>query len=346
MVARFLGYIASGRTRRLSGDYTFRDRPNALYPFKEHYRENILPHVQKFDKRRIESLAALRKRCFLGIPAILGVIFLLIAFITAYNPGEALIKLAFGGAFLAVSGIGYWVYHPVKKYKSKVKGEIFPSVFSFFGDGYTYTEHCPVAVSSLEPSGIIPYYTSVKTEDYLKGRHNSVDLQLFEAELKERSGSGKNRRTVTVFKGLFITFSMNKPFKGRTLLRRDKGKIFNWLTNKTSHKELEAVRLEDPVFEKKFEVYSTDQIEARYLLTTSFMQRLLDMSALFDNARIECSLYENQVLLKIPSKENKFETSSIFKPATFEEDIHMILEEMGLIFKMIDILKLQEETRL
>jgi hypothetical protein len=35
------------------------------------------------------------------------------------------------------------------------------------------------------------------------------------------------------------------------------------------------VKMDDPNFEKEFVVYSTDQIEARYILSNSLMQKLL-----------------------------------------------------------------------
>ena len=42
----------------------------------------------------------------------------------------------------------------------------------------------------------------------------------------------------------------------------------------SSHGEL--VKLEDPEFEKSFVVYSGNQTEARYILSTSLMRRILD----------------------------------------------------------------------
>lgn len=38
----------------------------------------------------------------------------------------------------------------------------------------------------------------------------------------------------------------------------------------------DVVRLEDPEFEKIFVVYSSDEVEARYILSTSFMERLVE----------------------------------------------------------------------
>jgi hypothetical protein len=137
---------------------------------------------------------------------------------------------------------------------------------------------------------------------------------------------------------------MNKPFIGKTIVKADAGIIGNLFGG--MFEKLQKVKLEDPIFEKKFEVYSSDQIEARYLLSTSFMDRLLQLSKLFDNAKIQCSFFENTLFMMIPSNKNYFEMSSIFVPATFEEDINTIMEEMNLIFQIIDILKLNEKNRL
>ena len=130
------------------------------------------------------------------------------------------------------------------------------------------------------------------------------------------------------------------------MVKRDQGTLLNTLRDNAGQHGFAPVHLEDPVFEKKFEVYTTDQIEARYLLTTSFMQRLLDMSTLLEDTKIECSFYKNHVIIKVPTSKIKFEITSVFKPVSFEREAKKILKEMTLVFKMIDALKLYEETRL
>ena len=70
-----------------------------------------------------------------------------------------------------------------------------------------------------------------------------------------------------------VHLAMNKTFKGTTIIKRDRGKVANFFRSKMSG--LESVKLEDPKFEKLFDVYGNDQIEARYLLTPSFMERPL-----------------------------------------------------------------------
>lgn len=49
------------------------------------------------------------------------------------------------------------------------------------------------------------------------------------------------------------------------------------------------VKLEDPVFEREWEVYATDQIEARYILTPALMERMLEIKRRFGGKSIEFS---------------------------------------------------------
>ncbi|MGH1352621.1 MAG: DUF3137 domain-containing protein, partial [Methyloligellaceae bacterium] len=95
-----------------------------------------------------------------------------------------------------------------------------------------------------------------------------------------------------------------------------------------------------------FEVYSNSQTEARYILTPTFMEQLLKLRILFASDNIRCSFYNNRLLLMIPCRKDRFEPASIFQPATFIEEIKMILAEMEAIFKIIETLKLNQKNGL
>ena len=334
----------------LGDEFSFIDQDDASKPFEPYYKKHILQHVKVFELKRIETLCNLRKRSIIAIPiyiiiflsTILGVHY----FYTAFD-----VILVLG--FMAFFGVGYWSHKPVRKYAANVKAEVFPEIFRFFGKDYFYSEDSLLKMELLDVSGIIPSHDSSYLEDYVKGNYKDVNLELTEAKLTQTQGSGKNRRTVTVFNGIFVLLEMNKNFSGKTIVKKDIGKIGNWFTKKLGKKlfsktiDLENVKLEDPVFEKKFEVYSTDQVEARYLLTTSFMERLLELSGLFSKQGvIQCSFYINKLLLMIPSDKNRFEVGSVFQPATFVDDINHILKEMAIVFQIIDILKLEHKTGL
>lgn len=313
-------------------------------PFKPYYDKYILPRVQEYERSRLEVLAEFRKRCFLaalGIIAVLVVAYLIFA---NFSVHEEIGKMIFGGGFLAISSLIFWAGSPVYKYKGRVKSDIFPLVFDFYGEAFEYQAVSGFSIGSIKSAGILPDYDRASTEDYVAGTHLGVKIELTEAQLIKKTGSGKNRRDTTVFRGIFILLSMNKRFEGRTIIKRDRGTIGNWFSGAPSG--LERVKLEDPVFEDKFEVYGSDQVEARYLLTTSFMDRLVSLENLVRADSIQCSFFDNRLLMMLSSSHDRFETSSIFKPATFVEDTQTILAEMREVFRIIETLKLQEQTRL
>ena len=333
----FFKLITANDYPKLSDEFSFIDPDEASKPFEPHYKTHILPHVKIFELRRIEALESLRKRTLITIPIhIIAVLFIVIYF--------SYVSFLIGFSIMGV--IGFWAERPISKYKTSVKTEIFPEIFKFFGEDFQYSEDSQLKMELLDVSRIIPSYDNSYLEDYVKGSYKDVTMELTEANLTKVEGYGKHRRTVTVFNGIFILLEMNKNFSGSTIVKKDEEKIWNLFTKS---KDLENVKLEDPVFEKKFEVYSTDQVEARYLLTPSFMERLLELSDIFSEygrGVIQCSFYMNKLLLMIPSSKNRFEVGSIYQPATFVDDINDILKEMAVIFQIIDILKLERKTGL
>ena len=124
------------------------------------------------------------------------------------------------------------------------------------------------SIVDLRGAGLVPDWDRSSFEDRLTGERNGVDFEFFEARLEERrrttDSKGRTRtRWVTVFDGQCLRFRFHKTFQGRTTLLRDAG-FFNRFNRRRG---MERVRLESNVFEDAFEVYSTDQVEARFLLT-------------------------------------------------------------------------------
>lgn len=341
----FFALLFTGRIEQLGDGAVFEDAPDSTIPFRAHYDQYVLPQVQEFEQKRIEALRKLRGRWQLAIPGqmllvLMGLVLFQKVPTFQLSPGS----MIFGG-FTLLGLITYWANTPMREYKLSVKNRIFPNVFNFFGADYHYSPTSPLQLSAFAPSQLLPNYHKEMREDYIRGEHKTVKIELMEAELKAESGTGKNKHYRTVFRGMLILLSAHKNFKGQTIIRSDQGRFGNWmglLGNK-----LQSVKLEDPVFEKMFEVSSTDQVEARYLLTTSFMERLLHLSEQFGGgAKVQGSFYDNKLMLMIPSKVNRFEVGSIYQPATFVEDIRAILSQMQEIFGIIAILKLDEKTGL
>ena len=131
-----------------------------------------------------------------------------------------------------------------------------------------------------------------------------------------------------------------------TVVRKDAGSIGNWFQSTFSFDSLKKVKLEDPKFEKKFEVFSDDQVTARYLITVTFMERLNELAEVFGGKNIQCCFFGNELFIMIPLKKDMFEPGSIFEPEDFIDDSKSLLKELNLIFSIVDTLKLNIQLNL
>jgi hypothetical protein len=126
--------------------------------------------------------------------------------------------------------------------------------------------------------------------------------------MQEWQQSGKSRRLVTTFQGIVMGYQFARPFSATTTVMRDMS-IFNafgamgakWGSN------LERVRLVDPRFEEAFEVYSSDQVEARYLVHPVFCERLIEMERAFHGKNLRLAFTMGRVIVAIEA-DDQFET--------------------------------------
>jgi len=306
--------------------------------FAKYYQENLLPLVKEFEERRLKRLGQARIFLLLSFPGAIGIITGVVYYYKFYAPSD-LDQDYFTPAVLLALSLFYFALWPLRKYKARIKGKIFPKVFNFFGD-FKYNSKCSGGrLEVLEDSQILPNYNRLFCEDEVVGCYKNVAIDFFETRLTRVNGHGKSRGTQYLFTGVMVLFDVKKNFKGKTIIVQDHGKIGNWLKKK--FKALENVKLEDPRFEKMFEVYSSDQIEARYLLTTSFMERLLALGSLLKSSNIEASFFNDKLLIKFTTKGLKmFEPKTPLYPEDFVDDCRKCLKEIALMCSIIDVLKL------
>lgn len=317
--------------------------------FGEFYDQNIKPEVMVFEERRLKALKKLRLNSILGFLATIIILPASCTIPANYDLGSNGLEF-FGLVFALIAFIWYLVSSPARKFKDSIKSEIFKKIFTFFGN-INYDPKGSSSIMQYNKFDILPSYDQHENEDLVYGSFKGVEFSIEEILLQKITRSSKGRtRIKDVFDGVAILLKMNKTFHGKTLIKRDLGKVRNFVKSKFS--KLEVVRLEDPEFEKIFEVYSTDQVEARYLLTTSFMHRLLDLGKIFGHIgsykkkNINASFYHDSLFITLRTKQNIFEPRSIFKPATFIPDCKIVIREINVIFSIIEELRLDQNTGL
>ncbi len=111
-------------------------------------------------------------------------------------------------------------------------------------------------------------------------------------------------------------------------------------------KKMQNVKLEDVGFDKQFSVYTKDQVEARYLLTPTFMERLKHLETSFGTKGIKCSFFDDCIMFAISSKKDLFELGSLYKSLKSKKSVEEFYNEIQSVQNMIDYLKLNEKTGL
>jgi len=111
-------------------------------------------------------------------------------------------------------------------------------------------------------------------------------------------------------------------------------------------KKMQDVKLEATSFEKRFNVYTKNQVEARYLLTPAFMERLQNLETAFGTRKIKCSFFDDQIMFAIPTRKDLFELGCLYKPLSSNSDVEKFYDEITSIQQMVDHFKLTEKTGL
>lgn len=311
-----------------------------------HYEAHVAPLAAAFEARRQAAVDGFTSRAYtIGPAAVVAFLAALWIFMTV--AGGHLFFIAVTGGLL---GWGTWwfVSRPLEDYKTAVRGEVFPRIVSFFGPDFQYSRDCPWTMSRLSNSNMFDNFDDETLEDYIRGSYKGVSIELVEALLTKEVSNGKSRRTVEVYDGLLFLLTPKKKFRGKIIVKRDHGAALNAIRGffTTTFSDLQRVKLEDPEFENKFQVYADDQIEARRVLTTSFMQRLLDLGAVIGNNKVDCCFFDGVLLIRAPTGHNYFEPRSPFSPVDFRKDFEKFIEEMAVIRKIVDTLKLDMDIGL
>ncbi len=190
-------------------------------------------------------------------------------------------------------------------------------------------------------------------EDLLKGKIGATIFRSSEAHAEHKGNDDMN----TVFQGLFFVASFNKSFNGHTIvksnvieqmLRLGKGGS-RTRTKQLDGLSVELVQLEDPEFTRLYTVFSTDQVEARYILSTSLMQRLIDFLNL-ENGRptltsrvgVNLAFLRSKVYIAIPLGRSYFEPPSLWATPNQKivQDIENYLADIKLAEDIINDLNL------
>jgi len=246
-------------------------------------------------------------------------------------------------AFVAAAIIGggglVWANSIRQKMVNSLKQEMNGALAAALQIDYSVAGYSGQEFENACEYALLPDYDDKYLQDQWHGQIEGTDFLLYEAKLTETRGSGKDRRTVTVFEGVLLRFQFARPFLATTLVRRD-GFKFTLFGDSKSYggQKLERIRMVDPRFEDAFDVYGTDQVEGRYLVHPAYCERLLELEKEFHGEKLAALFIGGDLIVTL-------HTGDIFESATLnpEQDRELVGQTIGQFGSIARLVKLLNE---
>lgn len=211
------------------------------------------------------------------------------------DPGYAI------AAGLAIVGLGTaWAHGPINAVSADIKVKANSEIARLLGLTYAPTAQPAPDFETCRQVGLVPSSFDEQSHmDSWTGPLEGLAIDVSEVVLKEWRQTGKSRTLQTIFHGVVMGYQYARPFTSTTIVKRDAG-IFNAFGAMGARfASLERVRLVDPRFEKAFEVYGTDQVEARYLVHPAFCERLIETEKDFNGNNLRMAFVDGRVIIVI-----------------------------------------------
>ncbi len=290
--------------------------------FAAYFGERIAPYLRT---READRRKAVNKVFAIG--GLTGVV--AIAFYILGPFGTENLRIAafigFGGGALAM-----WV---LKQARNDIGHGLLDLIAGKLGFAYVGAPARPAYCDRFRDLKLLPDFNREEWEDEVAGGYRGAHFTFCEAHLKYKT-SGKNSSTRTVFHGQLFIIEYPKRFLGTTILLRDKG-ILNDLSK--PGREFSRVGLASAIFEKAFEAWSTDQVEARDLLDPVVLERFQELERLCGGKKLRVAFDAGLVYLAIETGD-RLNMGSMFTPLQGTERVEAILAEFDAVFDLIDVL--------
>jgi hypothetical protein len=232
-------------------------------------------------------------------------------------------------------------------FSTKYKNAMLPEIVKYANPSAEYIPDKFIEQTVFEESSLFPAQTiwDYKGSDFFNGKSSKTAFefsQLHVIQREERRSNGKSETSYTdLFKGIFYKADFNKNFSGETFVVPDisreffgsyLGEMLNKKTEGLMRKETKLVYMEDVEFEKLFAVFSSDQQEARYILSPSLMQKITALKNKFSND-VYIAFRKGSLFIGISN------TADFFAPNLFGniDDYQTIEKHYLLIKNLFDI---------
>ncbi len=190
--------------------------------FYKVYHSTIAPVFRQFEKKRRDKLINLY---FINALILLFIISFLWRFFSgsmSANSNEIWVTVEFVAGVAAIVLFIFLPFHFNGKFVDELKATCMSRIISMFGQISWHDKVALIPDTDMNKSCLFSRYNRRISNDAFSGSYNGVDFKICETELMLETGSGKNRRVVSIFKGVVVKFKSNKNANGITVVASKK----------------------------------------------------------------------------------------------------------------------------
>ena len=352
-----------------------------MQSYKETLYDEYLKSVQNISAQENRKLEIERKLILFFIIFLKTIIYLAVTIIPAYFiyiKEYSLALFVFCWLFVVIKNNVSSLFDKLAKiYKRKIKNKCFSRILKCFD---FIKDNSNDLFTSLILKKHIMYCTnkhgcrlSPQIDDRFSGTYNNVNYRIAEiGNIHIRGYKG----IYSTWNGVFIEFQFNKEIKAPLYVfpKSEHSYIITtflallivsisiktflvpllifsliWTIGLLLDLRLykfKKVDLEDTKFAKLYNVETTDQVEARYILTTAFMDRINNLRRIFNSKDIRIFFENNKMTIAIRTTKDLFEIGDINCSIHDFKQVNQFYEEITTIISFIEYFKLTNRTGL
>ena len=337
---------------------------NTLTPLENirgYFNSTIKPQFEKLESIR-KRISRRRKFVSFGVLVVIGVIILTVLTLGLLSGDieewlDENIFIVIGATLptLMIFGVttlfaSRSIREPLDKYREVYKDIVVRPVFKMLNTNWNYDPKGTVSMDAVRNSHIFGPIVDISCDDYISGKIGKTDFECCDLVTYGKAYNEHNEEIKREnFRGFFLHADFNKKLNG-TVLVKPAPKVLLDLGSA-------RVKMENPEFDKKFEVYTNmhnvlnavgggsvsdimaaargmssneNHIEARYALTPRMMEAILNIEKTI-GYRPVISFTENRVNFGFLTGKELFE-ANINKPISFND-----IEEIYNLFTLIEV---------
>ncbi len=252
--------------------------PEALNRIDAFYDNTLRPKIDALDDPRRQVRWMITKALIIALPPI--------AYLIGNDLFDTLLPFQAGIGTMAVAWgwlIAGTIFSLVKyllpgmtayaNYRSRFKKEVVSEIFKLVCPSAVYEPLQGITQDVFDAPGLFNTRGGFGSDDRVRGRIGQTPFEASEVARTYSTGTGKNGRSYEVFRGLLFHLDSGQQLTGVTLVDPESA-----LSHQIGGRDgMSLVKFDNPAFEKEFAVHTSNESEARALLTPAMLEGLLTL---------------------------------------------------------------------